>query len=85
MKKLLCGVVVALVVALPAAPAGAQIHTGWFYHPNSGNYWYCDYYPGTSHLWGASSTEFWCYTEYGRWIGALSPEKMIHDDGWQPA
>jgi hypothetical protein len=64
-------IVVTAMLATSAAPAMAQ---QWFYHPNSGNYWYCGYY----------GEQYWCYTEYGAWIRAHSPEMMQHVDGWQP-
>ena len=73
MTRLIAALLVALLVAIiVAAPASAQ---GWMYHPNSGNYWYCDYY----------GSEFWCYaTETGSWLRSVSPEMMQQVDGWQP-
>ena len=75
MARVIVVLVVALLVALAAAaPASAQEWSQWFYHPNSGNYWYCGY-------WG---DQYWCYTELGTWIRAVSPEMMQQVDGWQP-
>jgi hypothetical protein len=70
--------VTAAMLAETTAPALAQAGGQWFYHPNSGNHWYCAYFPGSS------PTEYWCYTEYGTWVGAHSPEMMQQVDGWQP-
>ena len=75
MRRMRLVVVALLMVGMmagAAAPASAQ---GWMYHPNSGNYWYCDYY----------GSEFWCYaTEMGTWLRSGSPEMMQQVDGWQP-
>jgi hypothetical protein len=65
---------VAAMVITSAVPASAQEEGQWFYHPNSGNYWWCAYY----------GERYWCYTELGIWMGAHSPEMMQYVDGWQP-
>jgi hypothetical protein len=60
------------MAATVAAPAVAL---GWMYHPNSGDYVYCEYY----------GSAFWCYLPHeGLWPRALSPELMMQNDGWQP-
>jgi hypothetical protein len=44
-----------------------------WYHPNSGDYWYCDYY----------GSEYWCYGEMSQaWFRALSPDTMPANGWW---
>ena len=50
-------VTVVLTLALAASPAVAQT---MYYHPNSGNYWYCDYY----------GSDYYCQDERGNWFPA---------------
>ena len=65
-------IIAALLVALTAAaPAGAQT---LYYHPNSGNYWYCEPY----------GAQYWCYAyEMGSWVSAVGDAQM-QADGWLP-
>ena len=71
-RKVTLLIMAALLVALiAAAPAGAQT---LYYHPNSGNYWYCGDYEG----------KYWCYVyKIGMWVTAGSDEQM-QADGWWP-
>src|SRR5215212_31541 len=71
LRLLVLALLTAAMLVTTGATASAQ---GWMYHPNSGNYWYCDYY----------GSEFWCYAaEMGLWVRAASPA-MMQQDGWQP-
>jgi hypothetical protein len=72
-KLLVLAMFTVVTLALSTVPVGAQEWSQWFYHPNSGNYWYCTYY----------GTEFWCNTESGTWIRANNPGHM-QLDGWIP-
>jgi len=73
--KLLGAALLAVVMLVTgSAPAAAQEWSQWFYHPNSENYWYCGYW----------DDQYWCYTEWGAWIRAVSPKLMQQVDGWQP-
>jgi prepilin-type processing-associated H-X9-DG protein len=75
MRRVRLLVVAVLAAAMLVGGSGTASAQGWMYHPNSGNYWYCDYY----------GSEFWCYaTEMGLWVRAHSPEMMQQVDGWQP-
>jgi len=72
MTRLVVVLLVALLAAFAmAAPASAQT---LYYHPNSGNYWYCEPY----------GAQYWCYAyEMGSWVRAAGDAQM-QADGWLP-
>ena len=44
-----------------------------WYHPNSGDYWYCEYY----------SSEYWCYGYMsGTWFRSAGPHIMPSNGWW---
>ena len=45
-----------------------------WYHPNSGDYWDCNYY---------EDGRYWCYTYgWGTWIQAVGPDSMPRNGWW---
>lgn len=70
MKRVLVLILVSFVLITSAASVASA---DTWYHPNSGDYWYCDYY----------GSEYWCYGQaWGAWFRAAGPEIMPQNGWW---
>ena len=70
MKRIVLLLVVSfMLLSNFASVAGADT----WYHPNSGDYWYCDYY----------GSEYWCYGEMWQgWFRGGGPDILTRNGWW---
>lgn len=69
-KRVLVLLLVSFMLLVSSAPTA--LAQTW-YHPNSGDYWYCDYY----------GSEYWCYGWMsGTWFRSASPDAMWRNGWW---